>query len=157
MVTQAGCGDEPLPRRMDAARPTGGKYGAYGCLQYYFARTKWWQKPLWRLKDYLDPRICATVARVLDEFNPDYINLHLLQGIGYNVVREIGTRGIPSTFFLHDLGLMLQRPRCLKPWRDYALENVYKFDQDCIGIKCCILFIMLTNWDRRALATPTLY
>jgi glycosyltransferase involved in cell wall biosynthesis len=73
--------------------------------QYYFTTAKWWQKPVWHLQDHLDPRNRSIVARVLDEFNPGHINMHLLQGIGYNVMREIGKRGIPATLFLHDLGL----------------------------------------------------
>jgi hypothetical protein len=39
---------------------------------------------------------------------------------------------------------ILQDPRCLIPWRDYALENVYGFDQDYLGNKM-LYFINRAN------------
>jgi glycosyltransferase involved in cell wall biosynthesis len=72
---------------------------------FFFARAKAWQKPLWHLQDHFDPRNRKIVARILREFKPDFVNIHLLQGIGYNALKEIARCGVPTTFFLHDLGL----------------------------------------------------
>ena len=72
---------------------------------YYMSRAKAWQKPIWHLQDHIDPRNRTIVARVLDMFKPHHINIHILQGIGYNALVEIGKRNIPTTYFLHDLGL----------------------------------------------------
>jgi glycosyltransferase involved in cell wall biosynthesis len=72
---------------------------------YRFAAAKAWQKPLWHLQDHLDPSNRRIAARVLDEFRPDVATLHVVQGLGYNVLTELAARDIPVVYFLHDLGL----------------------------------------------------
>lgn len=72
---------------------------------YHFAKAKWWQKPLWHLQDHFDPRNRKLAARVIEEFRPDYIHVHLLQGLGYNILTDIARSGAPTTYFLHDLSL----------------------------------------------------
>jgi glycosyltransferase involved in cell wall biosynthesis len=64
-----------------------------------------WRKPVWHLQDHFDPRNAALVAAVLDSFRPDFVNVHIIQGIGYNGLRAIGRRRLPAAFTLHDLGL----------------------------------------------------
>ena len=105
--------------------------------QFYFARAKWWQKPFWHLQDHFDPRNRKIVAGVLDEFKPDFVNIHVLQGIGYNALREIGKRKIPTTFFLHDLGLACFRMSMFKNGKECAghctvcrMSAAYK--EDCV-------------------------
>jgi glycosyltransferase involved in cell wall biosynthesis len=64
-----------------------------------------WKKPLWHLQDHVDPRNKAIVDRVLDHVQPDMVNVHFIQGIGYNALTSLGKRDIPTVFTLHDLGL----------------------------------------------------
>jgi glycosyltransferase involved in cell wall biosynthesis len=68
-----------------------------------------WKKPLWHLQDLFDPRNVAIMDRVLDAVRPDFVNIHYIQGIGYNAMTAIGRRGIPAVFTLHDLGLACVR------------------------------------------------
>jgi glycosyltransferase involved in cell wall biosynthesis len=72
---------------------------------YRFPDAPAWKKPLWHLQDHFDPNNRRQAAEVLDRVRPDVIALHFLQGIGYNVLREIAEREIPVVYFLHDLGL----------------------------------------------------
>ncbi len=87
---------------------------------YRFPKAPQWQKPIWHLQDHFDPRNRTIVARVLDDFKPDYINIHVLQGIGYNALNAIADRRIPTLFFLHDLGLACIRMSMFKNGRDCA-------------------------------------
>jgi glycosyltransferase involved in cell wall biosynthesis len=70
-----------------------------------FQEVKSYKKPLWHLQDHFDPRNSKIVNRVIDEFKPDRINVHYIQGIGYNALKVIAKRQLPTVFFLHDLGL----------------------------------------------------
>ena len=81
---------------------------------YYFSKAKWWQKPLWHLQDHFDPRNRKIVANVIKAFNPNFINLHLVQGVGYNTLSTVAKASIPTTFFLHDLGLACIRMAMFK-------------------------------------------
>ncbi len=65
---------------------------------FKFPRAPSWQKPIWHLQDHLDPHNRRKVR-------PDVVLVHLLPGIGYNALEEIGVRDIPAVYFLHDLGL----------------------------------------------------
>ena len=40
--------------------------------------------------------------------------IHLLQGVGYNVLEELGARNVPTQFFLHDLALACVRAAMFK-------------------------------------------
>lgn len=62
-----------------------------------------WKKPFWHLQDLFDPRNEAIMNRVLDEVKPDFIHIHWIQGIGYNALKSIGARDIPTAITLHDL------------------------------------------------------
>jgi glycosyltransferase involved in cell wall biosynthesis len=64
-----------------------------------------WQKPWWYLQDHFDPRNRTLMAYVLDAFKPDCVDVQVITGIGYNALREIGRRKIPTVYFLHDLNL----------------------------------------------------
>ncbi len=100
---------------------------------YHMSTAKAWQKPFWHLQDHIDPRNRTLVARVLDAFRPEHVNIHILQGIGYNVLAEIGRRNIPTTFFLHDLGLACIRmamfrkgSECTRPCGLCRISSAYK-------------------------------
>jgi glycosyltransferase involved in cell wall biosynthesis len=77
------------------------------------------RKALWHIQDHFDPRNKPPVARILREFKPDTINVHILQGIGHNVMPELEQAGVPIIYFLHDLGLT-----CLR-------QNMYKGGENC--------------------------
>lgn len=72
---------------------------------YEFAAAKSWQKPLWHLQDHWDPSNRRIASKVLDDFHPDVAAVHVVQGLGYNVLAEFAARDIPVVYFLHDLGL----------------------------------------------------
>ncbi|MGE4351170.1 MAG: glycosyltransferase family 4 protein [Bdellovibrionales bacterium] len=72
-------------------------------------RGKAWQKPIWHLQDHFDPANRKIAARVFDTFKPDFINIHILQGVGLNIIEEVAARNIPALYWQHDLGLV-----CLK-------------------------------------------
>lgn len=65
-----------------------------------------WQKPLWYLQDHLDPDNRRKMSSVLDNFQPDCITVHVMAGLGYNSLYEVGRRNIPTVYFMHDLNLV---------------------------------------------------
>lgn len=79
---------------------------------------KAWQKPIWHLQDHFDPANRKIAARVLDTFKPDFVNLHILQGLGHNIVREVAERDIPALYFQHDLGLVCVKRSMFAKGRD---------------------------------------
>jgi glycosyltransferase involved in cell wall biosynthesis len=83
-----------------------------------FLNTPQWKKPLWHVQDHFDPRNAGIMARVLDAFAPDFINIHMLQGLGYNALAEIGRRDIPVCYVLPDLGLACIRMNMFKRGTD---------------------------------------
>lgn len=76
------------------------------------------QKSIWHLQDHFDPRNDRIMRQVLDEFAPDLVNIHVLQGIGWNTLRVIGGRNIPVVFTLHDLSLACVRMAMFKSGRE---------------------------------------
>lgn len=80
-----------------------------------------WRKPIWHIQDHFHPGNRAIVSEVLDEFDPDFVNLHYVQGIGYNSLIEISRRKIPVNFMLHDMGLACVR------------MNMFKNGSECKG------------------------
>jgi glycosyltransferase involved in cell wall biosynthesis len=76
------------------------------------------QKSIWHLQDHFDPRNDRIMRRVLDEFAPDVVNIHVMQGIGWNTLRVIGGRNIPVVFTLHDLSLVCVRMAMFKSGRE---------------------------------------
>jgi glycosyltransferase involved in cell wall biosynthesis len=68
-----------------------------------------WAKFIWHIQDHFDPRNRRILGRVLDQFRPDYVNIHVLQGLGYNALKEIAARDLPTLYVLHDLGLVCIR------------------------------------------------
>ncbi len=63
------------------------------------------QRPLWHLQDNFDPRNRAILGKVLDEIQPDHVQIHVLSGIGFNALQELGERKLQVSYVLHDLGL----------------------------------------------------
>ena len=95
-----------------------------------------WKKPLWHAQDHFDPRNRARMAAVLDAFRPDFVNLHIVQGLGYNALAEIARRNLPALYFLPDLGLACIRmsmfrdgANCATPCVLCRLSSRYKLAQ----------------------------
>jgi glycosyltransferase involved in cell wall biosynthesis len=63
------------------------------------------QRPIWHLQDNFDPRNRAILGKVLDEVRPDHVQIHVLSGIGFNALQELGERKLAVSYVLHDLGL----------------------------------------------------
>jgi len=76
---------------------------------FHFPKANQWLKPLWHFLDHFHPHNKTTMGKALDEIKPDVALVHFIQGLGYNSLREIARRNIPTVFFLHDLGLACVR------------------------------------------------
>jgi len=76
------------------------------------------KKPLWHLQDHFDQRLRPAFGRMLDDFAPDLVNVHLLQGLGYPLLKEVAKRGIPVNYVLPDLGLACIRMSMFKNGKD---------------------------------------
>ncbi len=63
-------------------------------------------KVRWHLKDHFHPESERICGEVMDDFQPDVVNTHDLQGIGYNLLNAIGARDVPCIQTLHDFGFM---------------------------------------------------
>lgn len=85
---------------------------------FEFMNAPKWKKPLWHLQDHFDARNRRIVGELLDRIQPDAAVIHYLPGIGYNVLKEISSRGIPSTYYLHDLGLACVRMSMFRRGKD---------------------------------------
>jgi len=70
-----------------------------------FGNASGWQKPIWHLQDHFDPRNVALVNRVLDEFQPEHVNIHIAQGLGHNILSCFKQRQTSVVMFMHDLTL----------------------------------------------------
>ncbi|MDX1921773.1 MAG: glycosyltransferase family 4 protein [Alphaproteobacteria bacterium] len=89
---------------------------------FHFQKAKGLQKLLWHFLDHFDPRNKRIMADVLDNFKPDVVSIHLLQGLGYNALQEITRRNIKINFVLHDLGLACIRMNMFKNGSECAMQ-----------------------------------
>jgi glycosyltransferase involved in cell wall biosynthesis len=63
-------------------------------------------KPMWHLQDYIETRNERLLRDVIEKVRPEHVNIHLLTGLGYNMLSELARhQDIGVTYFLHDLGL----------------------------------------------------
>ncbi len=68
------------------------------------------RKVVWHLQDHFHPASQRILAEVIQEVQPDCINLHLVTGIGHNALSVLKDfPDIPIFYFLHDLGLACVR------------------------------------------------
>ncbi|TMK48110.1 MAG: glycosyltransferase [Alphaproteobacteria bacterium] len=108
-----------------------------------------WQKPLWYLQDHLDPDNRRKMSRVLDEFRPNCVMVHVIAGLGYNSLYEIGRRDIPTVYFMHDLNLV-----CAK-------GAFFSNGKECVGrcLACVAIgklrFSAVSSIARLALCSPS--
>lgn len=68
-----------------------------------------WKKIVWHLQDHFDPRNRTVIRKAITGFAPDYIYIHVVQGLGWNILGEIAAHKIPVSYFLHDLSLACYR------------------------------------------------
>lgn len=64
------------------------------------------QKAAWHFRDHFHREAEAICGEVIEQFRPDLVNTHDLQGIGYNLLREIGAHDLPCVQTLHDFGFL---------------------------------------------------
>ncbi|KQM58878.1 MULTISPECIES: glycosyltransferase family 4 protein [unclassified Sphingomonas] len=68
-----------------------------------------WKKPIWHLQDIYDPRNEAMFERVIEDFRPDFVHIHWIQGLGYNGLKVLAKHDIPTAITLHDLAYVCVR------------------------------------------------
>jgi glycosyltransferase involved in cell wall biosynthesis len=91
---------------------------------YEFPQAPGWKKPQWHLQDMFDPRNRRPVSEVLDAVMPDVALVHLIQGLGFNTLRELARRGIPVVIYLHDLGLACVKMSMFKDGKNCTRQCV---------------------------------
>jgi glycosyltransferase involved in cell wall biosynthesis len=64
------------------------------------------RKAVWHTNDHFHPESERICGRVIEEFGPDIVNTHDLQGIGYNLLKSIGDHGVGCVQTLHDFGFI---------------------------------------------------
>lgn len=104
---------------------------------YYFlqnTQVRIHQKAWWHLQDHFDPFNAQVISKILDECSPDLVNIHSLQGIGYNIVSEIARRELPAVFTVHDLSLA-----CIK-------TSMFKNGQNCRNQDCLCYLSTKIKW-----------
>lgn len=106
--------------------------------QYHYASASKWLKPIYHLLDHFDPRNRWMVRKIIKKFNPSYINVHFIQGIGYNALHEIGQQKVSTIFFLHDLGLACVR------------MAMFRDGKECQ--KQCTLCTLSSKWKAKLVA-----
>jgi len=108
-----------------------------------------WKKPIWHLQDHADPRNPRLVARVIEAFRPDFVNIHFVQGIGYNALWEIARAGVPTLFLLHDLGLACMR---MSMFRDGA-----NCARQCLGCRISSRYkaALIARFERIGFCSPS--
>lgn len=73
---------------------------------YQAGETRAMRKLVWHARDHFNPASEGITRDAITRFRPDIVNTHDLQGIGYNVLREIGRQRLPCVQTLHDLGFL---------------------------------------------------
>lgn len=83
-----------------------------------------WLKPIWHLQDHLDLRNEWLLAKVLDAFKPDLVNVHIAQGLGHNMMCELARRNVATVYTLHDLGLACIKASMSKNGRNCERQEI---------------------------------
>ncbi|MEP6668270.1 MAG: glycosyltransferase family 4 protein [Chthoniobacter sp.] len=64
------------------------------------------RRAVWHWQDHFGGEAGRYCAAAIAEFQPDVINCHDLQGLGYAVLRDIAASGVPCLQTLHDFGFL---------------------------------------------------
>ncbi len=73
---------------------------------YLAGRQPFARRAVWHFNDHFRPENERIAGEIIDEFQPEVVNTHDLQGIGYNVLKAIGDRRLPCVQVLHDFGFI---------------------------------------------------
>lgn len=90
------------------------KETTFGAHKRPMGRLEW---KIWHLQDFLDWRMLPRIKKILDDFSPDRVNIHLLDGIGFNILTLLKGRSISVSFFLHDLSVLCTNASMFKDGR----------------------------------------
>ena len=61
---------------------------------------------IWHWQDHFSRVAERQCAKTIENFAPDLINVHNLQGLGYSALRAVAASGVPCVQTLHDLGYL---------------------------------------------------
>jgi len=75
-------------------------------------------KVVWHLQDHVDPRNPAELRHVLNAFRPDFVTIHLLTGLGWNMLTELARHDLPTLFALPDVAIACLRSGMFRSGRD---------------------------------------
>jgi len=64
------------------------------------------RRAVWHWQDHFGGEARQRCAAAIAEFQPDIINCHDLQGLGYAVLHEVAASGLPCVQTLHDFGFL---------------------------------------------------
>jgi glycosyltransferase involved in cell wall biosynthesis len=64
------------------------------------------KRVVWHWQDHFGGEAGRRCAAAIAAFQPDVVNCHDLQGLGYAVLREIAASGLPCVQTLHDFGFL---------------------------------------------------
>ena len=78
----------------------------------------------WHFNDHFHPETERICGEVMDEFQPDVVNSHDLQGIGYNLLKAVGDRGLPCVQTLHDFGFICLSMNQFRGGRECAYHHL---------------------------------
>ncbi len=81
-------------------------------------------KMVWHLNDHVHLRTEGIAGEVIARFQPDLINTHDLQGIGYNLLRAVGRSGVPCLQVLHDFGMICINMNCFRNGHECASHHL---------------------------------
>ncbi len=93
------------------------------------------QKAVWHWSDHFHGTTEQICREVVQSFKPDIVNTHDLQGIGYNILREVGRQSLPCVQVLHDFGFL-----CVKMTMFYRGHTCAPRHLSCIA----------SGWVKRA-------
>lgn len=94
-----------------------------------------WVKPLWHLQDHVSTEAAPQVLKALDDFAPDVVVVHYVQGFGYRLIERIATAGYPIAYVMHDLALACYR------------MAMFKGEHPCVGQ--CLPCKVSSAWKAR--------
>lgn len=90
-------------------------------------------KLFWHLQDNFSSKAIGVFRKHIVEFNPDNIHIHIIQGMGYMMLKCFREFNVPVVFTLHDYGLA-----------DYRM-TLYRKQSSIAKLS---LFNKLLNWHK---------
>ena len=91
---------------------------------YNAGRQPFGRKAIWHFNDHFRRENERIAGEVIDEFQPEVVNTHDLQGIGYNLLKAVGDRGLPCVQVLHDFGFICLAMNMFRAGQECAYHHV---------------------------------